>query len=98
MDFSLLHRLRVRLVGAPISLTLTVILLLGLVPALVMGSYFVRSGLADIAVAEREMEGVEVLRHIQPVDEFVTNMPADAAELKKTGRCQLERSQPRDEA
>lgn len=83
MDLSLFSRLRARLVGAPISLTLTVILLLGLVPALVMGSYFVRSGLADIEVAERELEGVEVLRHIQPVDAFVTNPPTDKAEFKK---------------
>lgn len=83
MDFSVLGKLRSRLVGAPISLTLTVILLLGLVPALVMGSYFVRSGLADIEVADRELEGVEVLRNIQPLGHFVANAPEDKAERAK---------------
>lgn len=81
--FSLLHRLRVRLVGAPISLTLIIILLLGLVPALVMGSYFIKSGLADIQIAQREMHGLEVLRHLQPVDEFINNVPDDNDEMRK---------------
>lgn len=74
--------MRSRLVGAPISLTLTVILLLGLVPALVMGSYFIRSGLDSIEIADRELLGVEVLRHIQPVEQFVADMPDDKVALK----------------
>jgi methyl-accepting chemotaxis protein len=83
MDFTFFGKMRSRLVGAPISLTLSIILLLGLVPAVVMGSYFVQSSLANIEIAEREMEGVEVLRHIQPVDHFVANMPDDDAVVKQ---------------
>jgi methyl-accepting chemotaxis protein len=83
MDFSVFHTLRARLVGAPIGFTLTIILLLGLAPALVMGTYFVQGSLANIAIADHEIEGVEVLRKIQPVDHFVTNPPEDAAEVKR---------------
>ncbi len=80
------NAIRNRLVGAPIGATLTVILLLGLVPAIVMGSYFVQGNYEKIAVAEMELEGVEVLRHIQPVDNFVTNPPEDPQSLvKKAG-------------
>jgi flagellar basal body-associated protein FliL len=83
MDFQYLSRVRSRLVGAPIGLILSIILLLGLIPAALMGYYYVQSSLANIKVAERELEGVELLRHIQPIDDFVTNPPDDAAERKR---------------
>lgn len=86
MEFELFHNLRSRLVGAPIGLTLSIILLLGIVPALVMGNYFIQSGLSSVDATNREMEGVEVLREIQEVDHFVTNPPDSADELKRQAK------------
>jgi methyl-accepting chemotaxis protein len=81
LDF--LQNIRNRLVGAPIGATLSVILLLGLVPAVVMGSYFVNSSYDNIRIAEQELQGVKVLREIQPVDDFINNPPDDFEAMKK---------------
>jgi methyl-accepting chemotaxis protein len=89
MDLSAFHALRVRLVGAPIGFTLTIILLLGLIPTAVMGGYFLQSSLADISIADRELNGVEVLRELQSIDHHVTNPPADAKQLQSNAKQNL---------
>jgi methyl-accepting chemotaxis protein len=81
LDF--LQNIRNRLVGAPIGATLSVILLLGLVPAVVMGSYYVNSSYDNIRIAEQELAGVRLLREIQPVEDFINNPPDDIEAMKK---------------
>jgi methyl-accepting chemotaxis protein len=83
MDLQLFNRVRSRLVGAPIGLSLSIVLLLGLIPAVLMGYYYAQSSLANITLAQRELEGVELLRHIQPVESFITNPPDSAADQKR---------------
>jgi methyl-accepting chemotaxis protein len=80
---SFLQNIRNRLVGAPIGAMLSVILLLGLVPAVVMGSYFIQGSYNNIDIAELELDGVDLLRDLQPVDEFINNPPDDIEEMKK---------------
>jgi methyl-accepting chemotaxis protein len=70
--------LRTHMLAAPIGTMLGVILLLGLLPAFVMGGLYVKRGLGDVAIIDKELEGVELLREIKPVEAFVIDPPADA--------------------
>jgi methyl-accepting chemotaxis protein len=69
--------IRRRFLGLSIGWTLSMILLLGFTPLLVMGKYFVDAQQTGISVVDREVEGVEFLREIQPVGHFIGNLPAD---------------------
>lgn len=71
--------IRGRFLGLSIGWTLSIILLLGLIPSIVMGRYFVNSQQQGIEIAERELEGVELLRELQPVGQFIANPPGDEA-------------------
>jgi methyl-accepting chemotaxis protein len=82
MEITGLNRIRARLVGAPIGLTLTLILLLGLIPALVMGYYFVSASRQSIEVARQELHGVELLRQMEPVGHFIISPPVEPAAMK----------------
>jgi methyl-accepting chemotaxis protein len=69
--------LRSKFLSISIGWTLSLILLLGLIPALVMGSYFVSSGRQDIAIVESELQGVALLRDLQPVGKFFSGTATD---------------------
>jgi methyl-accepting chemotaxis protein len=71
------------MLGAPIGTILAIILVLGLVPAFVMGGLYVQRGLGDVQIIEKELEGVEILEGLKPVEAFVINPPADQELLKK---------------
>jgi methyl-accepting chemotaxis protein len=90
MITSLVQSIRAKIYGVPIGLALSVILILGLLPAIVMGSYFVSSRLDTIAIADNEVEGVEALRKLQPIEEFVNNPPEDVAERARLAKINLE--------
>lgn len=77
MDIPLLHRLRARLVGAPISLTLSVILVLGIIPALVMGAYFVQSRQTGLETIDRGLHGIQLLRKLAPVGDYIVSPPIE---------------------
>jgi methyl-accepting chemotaxis protein len=72
--------IRGRLFGISLGWTLSIILILGLVPSVVMGQYFVTAKQQSIEVAERELEGMELLREIQPVGQFIATPPLDQSE------------------
>jgi methyl-accepting chemotaxis protein len=76
--------LRNRMLAAPIGAMLGVVLILGLIPAFVMGSLYVKGGFADVEVIDKELDGVAVLKGLKPVEAFVVNPPDDA-----TRRAQL---------
>jgi methyl-accepting chemotaxis protein len=71
------NNMREKFLRMSIGATLSIILILGFVPALVMGEYFVSGSLANVNIVQKEREGVEFLRHIQPIDNFITDMPSD---------------------
>lgn len=77
MDTGLLSRVRARLVGAPLGLVLTAILMLGVIPALVMGAYFVEGRAQSVAAARRELAGLNLLRQLQPVGQYIASPPVD---------------------
>ena len=82
MDQSFLSRARSRLVGAPIGFSLSIILLLGLVPALVMGVYFVQARQASIEIMDRELKGIELLRRLEPVGHYIISPPIEKQAIK----------------
>jgi hypothetical protein len=75
--------LRERMLAAPIGTMLGIVLLLGLIPAFVMGGLYLKRGLGDVEVIDMELEGVEILKSLKPVENFVINPPEDAAARKK---------------
>ncbi|MFC4291734.1 methyl-accepting chemotaxis protein [Sphingorhabdus arenilitoris] len=78
---------RAKFLGLSIGWTLSLILLLGLIPALVMGNYFVADKMVETDSVERELIGLDLLRQIQPVDQMIAHSSEDtglrAAEAKK---------------
>lgn len=82
MERTGLERFRARLVGAPIGFTLSLILLLGIVPALVMGYFFVSASQQSIQIAQREAHGVALLRKMEPVGHFIVSPPVDNQAVK----------------
>jgi methyl-accepting chemotaxis protein len=82
MDLSFFSRARSRLVGAPIGFSLSIILLLGLVPALVMGVYFVQARQASIEIMDRELKGIELLRRLEPVGHYIISPPIEKQAIK----------------
>ncbi len=74
---TLIENMREKFLRLSIGATLSIILVLGLIPTLVMGEFFVSRSLQDVDVIKKEREGNEFLRHIQPVDNFITDMPSD---------------------
>lgn len=82
MSVSFLGQIRNRLVGAPIGLSLSIILLLGVIPALVMGVYFVQARQASIAIMDRELLGINLLRRLEPVGHFIASPPVEEQAIK----------------
>jgi methyl-accepting chemotaxis protein len=82
MDLSFFSRARARLVGAPIGFSLSIILLLGLVPAIVMGAYFVQARQASIEIMDRELKGIELLRRLEPVGHYIVSPPIEKQAIK----------------
>jgi methyl-accepting chemotaxis protein len=86
MKNQILTAVRNRLLAAPIGSMLAIILVLGLIPAIVMGGLYVQRGLGDVAVIDNEREGVELLSALKPIEEFVLTPPEDAEQRKKAAR------------
>jgi len=82
MEKTGLHQIRVRVVGAPIGFTLSLILLFGLIPALVMGYYFVSGSRNSIEIARQELHGIKLLRQLEPVGHFIISPPVEPAAIK----------------
>lgn len=82
MDLSFFSRARSRLVGAPIGFSLSIILLLGLIPALVMGVYFVQARQASMEIMDRELKGIELLRRLEPVGHYIISPPIEKQAIK----------------
>ncbi len=74
---NIFYRVRERLSALPIGAMLGLILVLGLVPAFVMGWSYVNRGFADVAIIDKELEGVEVLQELKQIEAFVMAPPAD---------------------
>jgi methyl-accepting chemotaxis protein len=74
---------RGHMLAAPIGKMLGVILLLGLIPAFVMGGLYVERALGDVAVIDHELEGVALLTAIKPVEAFVITPPEDLETRKQ---------------
>jgi methyl-accepting chemotaxis protein len=64
-------RVRAKLLGVSIGTMLAVILILGLLPAFVMGGLYVKNGLNDVAVIDKERKGVELVRKLKSVEDFL---------------------------
>jgi methyl-accepting chemotaxis protein len=75
--------LRDRMLAAPIGTMLGIVLLLGLIPAFVMGGLYVQRGLGDVEVIDMELEGVKILKELKPVENFIINPPSDPDARKK---------------
>jgi methyl-accepting chemotaxis protein len=71
------HTLRSKFLGISIAWTLSLILLLGLLPVLVMGNYYISEEVAHINNYDKELQGVRLLRAIRPVGEFAANPSQD---------------------
>lgn len=82
MNVLFFSRARSRLVGAPIGFSLSIILLLGLVPALVMGVYFVQARQVSIEMMDRELKGIELLRRLEPVGHYIISPPIEKQAIK----------------
>ncbi len=80
------NALRSRMLGAPIGAMLALILVLGLVPAIVMGGLYVQRGLADVAIIDDELTGVAMLSELKPVEAFVIDLPEDRAERTRLAK------------
>jgi methyl-accepting chemotaxis protein len=83
MFSQLISNLRERMLAMPIGTMLGIILLLGLIPAFVMGGLYVQRGLGDVAVIDKELEGVEILQGLKPVEAFIINPPEDVDASRK---------------
>jgi methyl-accepting chemotaxis protein len=68
------------MLAAPIGLMLGMVLILGLIPALVMGGLYVDRGRDDVEIIDRELVGVELLHALKPMEAFVIAQPTDEAE------------------
>jgi methyl-accepting chemotaxis protein len=75
--------LRERMLAAPIGAMLAIILILGLLPAFVMGGLYVQRGLGDVEIIDNEREGVEMLTKLKPVESFVISPPIDIEQRRK---------------
>ncbi|NJM51161.1 MAG: hypothetical protein HC843_10035 [Sphingomonadales bacterium] len=82
MGNKLFSVVRAKFLGLSIGWTLSLILLLGLIPALVMGNYFVASKMEETRIVDRELLGLDLIRKIHSVDMFLAN-PADDLEQRK---------------
>ncbi len=80
---------RNKFLGLSIGWSLLFILILGFTPLIVMGQYFVNAQQAGIQIVERELEGVEFLREIQPVGEFIAKPPTDIEAQKIAAKVAL---------
>ncbi len=69
--------LRAKILGVSIGWTLSLVLLLGLLPALVMGQYFSAEVTKNITVMDNELEGLRLLRDMRSVGDFAANIPSD---------------------
>ncbi|MGL5839819.1 MAG: methyl-accepting chemotaxis protein [Sphingorhabdus sp.] len=65
------------MLAAPLGAMLAVILVLGLIPAIVMGGLYIKRGFADVAIIDKEYEGAETLAVLKPVETFVIDLPED---------------------
>ncbi len=83
MKVRIINNFRERMLAAPIGSMLVIILVLGLIPAFVMGGLYVQRGLADLAVIDNEREGVEMLRELKPIESFLINEQLDPVQRKK---------------
>jgi methyl-accepting chemotaxis protein len=75
--------LRTKFLGLSIVWILLAILLLGLLPVAVMGQYFLSVQQQRIEFVQKELDGVEILRAIQPIGKFIASPPEDI-EVRKT--------------
>ncbi len=78
--------IRGRFLGLSIGWTLSIILLLGMVPSIVMGRYFVTAQHQGIEIADHELEGMELLREIQPVGHLIASPPIDQSEKQASAK------------
>jgi methyl-accepting chemotaxis protein len=83
MKMRVLMYLRERMLAAPIGTMLAIILVLGLIPAFVMGGLYVQRGLGDVEIIDKEREGVEMLRTLKPIENFLLALPDDRAQRQK---------------
>jgi methyl-accepting chemotaxis protein len=74
--------LRAKFLSIPIGWTLSLVLLLGIVPALVMGKYYISAQMSDIAKYDNELVGAKLLSDLRPVGEFAVN-PSEDAETRR---------------
>jgi methyl-accepting chemotaxis protein len=74
--------IREKLLGLRLGVALFLILVLGLIPALFLGVYYVESAQEKSLIVASEREGLELLRHLQSVDNFILNPPEDFEALK----------------
>lgn len=77
MLVKLTHSLRSKFLGISIGWTLSIILVLGLLPVLVMGNYYVTEESSHINNFDKELQGVRLLRAIRPVGEFAAKPSED---------------------
>lgn len=77
MLIKLTHSLRSKFLGISIGWTLSIILVLGLLPVLVMGNYYVTEESSHINNFDKELQGVRLLRAIRPVGEFAAKPSED---------------------
>jgi methyl-accepting chemotaxis protein len=75
MERTGLDHVRARLVGGPIGFSLTLILVLGIIPALLMGYFYLGASQQSIEIARKEMQGVALLRQMEPVGHFIVSPP-----------------------
>jgi methyl-accepting chemotaxis protein len=74
--------LRSKFLGISIGWTLSLVLLLGLLPVLVMGNYYVTSEMSQLSNFDKELQGVKLLRNIRPVGDFAAN-PSEDIEIRR---------------
>jgi methyl-accepting chemotaxis protein len=86
MIASVTQYFREKFLNISIGWALCVILLLGLVPAGVMGKFFVAGALQNIEIVDKELSGLEYLNHIKPIDDFITDMPDDHVEREEKAK------------
>jgi methyl-accepting chemotaxis protein len=72
-----------RMLAAPIGSMLCIVLLLGLIPAFVMGGLYVQRGLGDVEVIDNELRGVAIFKQLKPLEEFVVEAAEDSDARRK---------------
>jgi methyl-accepting chemotaxis protein len=82
-----------RMLAAPIGTMLGIVLLLGLIPAFVMGGLYVQRGLADVEVIDDELRGVDILKQLKPIEEFVLAPPEDSDIRQKQAASHIQKLQ-----